>query len=69
MFIIGIIGVVALIFAVFFIFFPNFIAYLDAMGREVVIDISATLQSHRLATGIFYFVAGIFMIYVGFFYR
>ena len=67
--VIGIIGIVSLIFSVLYLFFPNFISYLNTLGKEIIIDIASLLQTHRVIVGIMYFIGGIFMVYVGFFYR
>jgi len=66
---VGIIGIIALIFAVFYLFFPNFLSFLNALGREITLDISALLEKHRVAVGVFYLIGGIFMVYIGFFFK
>jgi hypothetical protein len=67
--VVGIIGMISLIFATLNLFFPNFISFLNALGRDTIIDISSLLQKHRRIVGIFYLIAGIFMSYIGFFYK
>jgi len=57
--VVGIIGIISLIFAILHLFFPNFLIFLNALGREVILDMSAVLQKYRLAVGIFYLIGGI----------
>ena len=66
--VVGVIGLISAIAGVLYLFFPNALSYLNAMGREIVIDISGALEKHRLGVGVFYLIAGLFMIYMSFFF-
>lgn len=66
---VGLIGIIAIIFAIFYLFFPNILSFLNAVGREVTLDISALIEKYRIAVGVLYLIGGAFMIYIGFFYR
>ena len=66
---IGIAGIIALISSILYLFFPDVVSFLNSLGKEIAIDVASLLDTNRVAAGIFYFLGGIFMVYVGFFYH
>ena len=64
----GIIGIVALILGFLYLLSPGAVKKMDQLGRRIIMSSDAML-SHRKITGCFYVVAGVVLIYIGFFWK
>ncbi len=65
----GIIGIVALILALLHFVNPESVCKIDELGKKVVISMERTVRRHPKKLGLFYLLAGIFLVYIGFFLR
>lgn len=64
--VLGIIGIVALILSYLHFFRPNIVHKIDELGRKVVINMSQLSESYRVLLGMFYFIVGLALVYIGF---
>ncbi len=65
----GIIGIVALVSAVLHFVSPDAVCRIDEFGKRVVISMESMVRRHPKKLGFFYLLAGIFLIYIGFFLK
>ncbi len=65
----GIVGIVALILAVLHFVSPESVCKIDEFGKGVVISMERMVRRHPKKLGLFYLLAGIFLVYIGFFLR
>lgn len=62
----GLIGLISLILSYIHFFRLNVACKFDEIGKRVVVDTTKTIKSHRKWFGWFYFIAGLFLVYIGF---
>ena len=65
----GIVGIVALILAVLHFVSPESVCKIDEFGKRVVISMERMVRRHPKKLGLFYLLAGIFLVYIGFFLK
>ncbi len=65
----GILGIVALILAVLHFVSPESVCRIDDFGKRVIVSMERMVMRHPKKLGLFYLLAGIFLIYIGFFFR
>jgi|GEM_PF-2593455 uncharacterized membrane protein len=58
-----ILGVVALFMAIIHFFFPKTLRPLDDLGKKTMVSFVEIVEKHRIAFGVFYFLAGATMLY------
>ncbi len=63
----GIVGIVALISALLHFVSPETVCKIDEIGKGVVISMEHLVRTHPQKLGLFYLLAGIFLVYIGFF--
>ncbi len=61
----GVIGIVSLLLSYLHFFRPNWVKKLDDIGKNTVIDTGKAIESHAKLFGLFYFIAGLALVYFG----
>ena len=59
----GVIGIVALILSFLYLFRPDAIKKMDEFGQKLILT-SEKLLEKRKKIGLFYFIAGILLVYI-----
>ncbi|HDZ62865.1 MAG TPA: hypothetical protein ENH40_06960 [Nitrospirae bacterium] len=62
----GVIGILAFIMSFIYLFRPNVVKKFDDIGKIIVENLSKSVKSGRIVSGIFFFAAGVFLAYAGF---